>query len=235
MKLVKQISTEKYCLIEDAELTANPELYMDRTDKPLYWFNHYEDVGISYFSMRNYVQDQVDLMANGFDDYRDAEKDILGSMYIGNTTQIIGFYMAYYGYDQATAGGFHVQRLSENLVKKATCARAISRTPKIISIRIKYLTWANPDGTLNTVQANNFTSAIATFMEQYREYALLGLSYGDDREGIMDYIESTGNYSSGGLLNYTLSSDIITAYGSEENARNAMIAELADIFVKGNI
>jgi len=236
MKLVKERSTETYKLIDDAELTANPNLYIDRNDFPIYWFNYYEEAGISYFKARNLLQAQVDLRPNGFDDYRDKEKDVLGQMYIGETGQIIPFYMTYFGMTQTEAGLFHNDRVAENVVKKAESTRVIARSPKIISVGTKYLVWGNPDGTLNTLQANNFTAAIADFLQAYREYAFLGTNYKDDADGIMDYIESTGNYASGGLKNYVFNPDLVTAYGGDSNAvRLAMAAELKDIFANGNI
>ena len=44
MKLVKEISTEIYKLISDTELTANPSLYIDRTDNPAYIEMYAEDL-----------------------------------------------------------------------------------------------------------------------------------------------------------------------------------------------
>jgi len=37
MKLVKEISTEDYKIISDAELLNNSNLYIDRTNRPIYW------------------------------------------------------------------------------------------------------------------------------------------------------------------------------------------------------
>lgn len=235
MKLVKEISTNNYQLIDDTTYSANTELYIDRSANPTYWYNNYEKIGISYFKMRNYVVEQYEL-TSGFTSYRDAEKDILGIMNIPNGNELVPFYMGYYGYDLNTASLYHLERVSLNVVNRAIGTRLIARSPKIISVGSKYLVWINPDGSLNSLQANNFTAAIANFMSAYREYGFLGNNYGDDADGIMDYLESTGNYSSGGLKNYVFNPDFVAAYGGNEDlVRLAMVAELKDIFVNGNI
>lgn len=236
MKLVKEISTNEYKLIEDSVYTGSTELYIDRTDNPTYWYNNYKEIGISYFKMRLYVKDVVESKLGGFNDFRDHEKDVLGILYLGDTNQLIPFYMSYYGYTIQEASIFHTDRVAMNVVMKAVGTTLIARSPKIISVGTKYLVWGNPDGTLNTLQANNFTAAISGFLSDYREYAYLGLNYGEETDGIMDYIESTGSYSSGGLKNYVFSPTMVEAYGGDSDlVRLAMAADLKDIFVNGNI
>ena len=236
MKLVKVLSTNVFKQIEESEFNSNPELYIDRTDSPIYWEKHYKELGISYFRMRVIVQELVDLRVNGFDDYRDSEKDVLGKMYIGETGQIIPFYMSYFSMSQTEASLFHNERVANNVVLKAESTRLIARSPKIISVGTKYLVWANSDGTLNTLQANNFTAAIQGFLSGYREFAYLGTNYGDDTDEIMDYIESTGSYATGGLKNYEFNPEIVSAFGGDSDlVRLSMASELKEIFVKGII
>ena len=169
MKLVKEISTNGYKIIDNAVYSANTEMYVDRTDNISYWYNNYEKVNISYFKMRNYVKEQY-VLSSGFTSYRDIEKDMLGILNIPNGNELIPFYMSYYGYDLNTASMFHLDRVSLNVVNRAVGTRIIARSPKIIYVGAKYLVWTNPDGSLNSLQANNFTAAISSFMSAYREY-----------------------------------------------------------------
>jgi len=235
MKLVKKISTNEYKLIEDSVFSANTSMYINRSDNPVYWYDNYEKIGISYFKMRNLLNNIVISKVNGFNDFRNDAKDVLGKLIIGNQNDMIMHYIVNSGQTLAQAQQTHIDRLSLNVVKKSESTRIIASSSKIITVGIKYLTWVE-SGTTNADQANNFTSAIQGFLTEYERYAILGLNYGDEKEGIMDYIESTNNYASGGLKNYIFNPSVVTAYSGDTNAvRLAMASELNDIFVNGNI
>ncbi|MHA1123750.1 MAG: hypothetical protein ACTSPC_13215, partial [Candidatus Heimdallarchaeota archaeon] len=82
--------------------------------------------------------------------------------------------------------------------------------------------------------------AINDFKKQFEDYAILGENYDDEHEGIMDYFESTNSYVDGGLKNYEFNPQILDAMPGpsdqekEDQARALMVAELQDLFVKGN-
>ena len=236
MKLVKEKSTNKYIKISQEEYDLNTGLYIDRSNNIIYWYNHYKEAGYLYWQMRNIARELMNLEVDKFNSFGNLEKDILGILGLGDQTQTIIFYMTYFGLNQQEASFLLVKRLSEHTSKLSVDARVIIQSPKIMRIGIKYLTWINTEtGLLDSTQANNLTYAIQGFLTEFERYAVIGLNYGDEREGIMDYLESTNNYTSGGLKNYIFSPDIVAAYGSKDNARLAMIAELQEVFIKGNI
>jgi hypothetical protein len=235
-KLVKHIATNTYQLISQVDYDSTPNDYIDRTNQILYWYKNYEKAGATYWQMRYRVRELMYAQANGFDDFKDSEKEVLGLLGLGNQTSTIAFYMSSKGLNQNDAIALNIQRISEDRAILALDAKDIVASPKMMQIGIKYLTWIDPvSNELDTTQANNLTNAIQGFLTELERYGLLGIEYGDEREGLMDYFESTNAYTSGGLKNYTFNPDVVTAYGSEENARNAMIGELQDIFVKGLI
>lgn len=234
MKLVKLISENTYHLIEDGDY--NSSIHLDRSDNIAYWYNFYTKVGLSYWQMRYQVRQVLNAQAGGFNDFRNPDKDILGLLGLGDQTDTITYYVTVKGLSVADASGLHILRLSENTARLSLDARGIVASPKTMQIGIKYLTWIDgTTGQVDSTQANNLTHAIQGFLTELERYAVLGLEYGDEREGLMDYFESTNSYSSGGLKNYVFSPSMVTAYGSEDNTRLAMIEELKEVFVKGNI
>jgi hypothetical protein len=235
-KLVKIKDENRYVFLTQAEYDADPSLYIDRSSNPLYWLNHYTEAGISYLKARYYVKEIYISKANGYDDFRDTEKEALSIFGIGNQTQIAVYLMGKYNLDLMTAKGLMVQRLAANISKLSSDTSVVIHSPKIIEIGVKYLSSTDPNtGDTDATQVNNLTFAIQGFLTEYERYGILGLNYNDEREGIMDYFESTNSYSSGGLKNYVFNPDLVTMFGSEDAVRLSMITELKEVFVKGNI
>jgi len=234
-KFVKEISTNKYKCISQADFDADPSLYIDRSDRPHYILNHYKETGRSYWQVRYKVKELVDNSAGGFNDFNSVDKDALCLFSYGDRNAIVTHYATTMGLSVDDAKGLMVLREAENIAKLSLDAKVIAASPKMMVIGVKYLTLVDIDGNVDSTQAYSLTEAINDFKKQYEDYGVLGLEYGDEHEGIMDYFESTNSYSSGGLKNYTFNPDVVAAAGSEENARLAMVAELQELFVKGNI
>jgi len=232
-KFVKEISTNKYKCITQAEFDANTTLYIDRSDRPVYLLNHYSEAGMTYYQMRYEVKELVDAQAGGFADFNDADKDALCEFAYGDRNLIVTHYMGK-GLSQDDATGLMVLKAAENVQKLSIDAKIIAASTKMMLIGVKYLTVIDGQGDLDSSQAYNLTEAINDFKKQFEDYAVLGLEYNDEHEGIMDYFESTNSYASGGLKNYTFNPQTVAAAGSEEAARLLMVAELQDLFVKGN-
>lgn len=233
-KFVKIKSENRFAVITQAEFDNDPSLYDDRTERPVYLLKHHPEAGLSYWQTRYHVNELVKNSANGFDDFNLSDQKALATFASGDQNLIIAHYMSVHGVDAQTAAGMSVMSMSENVSKLAHDAKTlIIPSPRLFQIGVKYLTWVNPDGSIDSTQANNLTAAIQGFLTEFERYAILGLEYNDEREGVMDYFNSTNNYVGGGLENYTFSPNMIALYGSEANARNAMRAELDDLFVKG--
>lgn len=235
MKLVKEKSTNNYMSIDQATYDADPSLYIDRSDRPVYWLNHYEKAGISYYQSRFHIKELVDNAVNNIDDFNEADKDAIIEYSYGDRNKMITHLVTVHGYTVNDAKGKVALNAANNQAKLAVCAKIISSSPKIMSIGTKYLGFIDGNGNYDTSQAFALTSAISDFMTEFERFARLGLNYGDEAEGIMDYFESTNSYAEGGLKNYTFNPDIVSELGSEDNARLAMVAELKDLFLKGNV
>jgi len=85
---------------------------------------------------------------------------------------------------------------------------------------------------LGEIQSIQFFNDVKSLKDASCEFALLGTNYNDEVSGIMDYIESTGDYVNDGLKKFTINSDIVRAYGNnEELARQDLIRQLKDIII----
>lgn len=235
MKLVKELSTNKYLSLSEEDYIANPSLYLDRSDRPVYWLRFYENAGFSYYQSRYYIKELVDNAVNNIDDFNEVDKDAIIEYSYGDRNKLVTHLVTVHGYTVNDAKGKVALNAANNQAKLAVCAKIISSSPKIMSIGTKYLGFIDGNGNYDTSQAFALTSAISDFMTEFERFARLGLNYGDEAEGIMDYFESTNSYAEGGLKNYTFNPDVVAVVGSEENARLAMVAELQDLFLKGNV
>ena len=238
-KFGKIKSTNQYSVISQSEYDADPTLYIDRTDRPVYILNHYSDAGITYWQARRRIVLLVDAAVNGFDDFNDVDKDALSVFAYGDKDKTITFLMSKYGVDQATAGGMNINRAAINRSKMSVDAKAIFSSPDVLEIGIKYLTVIT-NGEFDSSQAFLFTESIANFRSGYENYAILGLDYGDDLDGLIDYIAATNGYASGGSKLYTYNPSIVALMpGSTEpekieQARLMFVNDLKNLFVEGN-
>ena len=240
-KFVKEISTNKYLEIDQATYDADPSLYVDRTDRPIYVLNHYAEAGISYWRARKHAVDYIAGLENGLEDLNDMDKEAAGHFAYGDQMDImIAFYITYYGITQQEAEGLNLQRAALNRSKLAVDAKVIVASPKTMEIGIKYLTVLT-NGGLDSKQAFDFTEAISGYLDEFERFAVLGINYGDEHEGIMDYYESTNGHTGGGLEIYTLNPAIVdtmpgpTQPEKEDQARALMIGELKCLYLEGNL
>lgn len=215
-------------------INFNEEDYVN-INTPANYSKYWKDIGIDYMRARLEVQQLVLAAPNGFNDFKTDDKYSIGEFVaIDDATTLIAFYIEQ-GYSATEAKGLHLQRLSFNHVNERSSAEIRANSEVVTSIIIKYLTWQNGDGSINRLQADNFISATREFISDYKTEAILGTFYGDVVDGIMDYIESTGSYTSGGMKNYSFNPEINTAYGGDtELVRQAFISEFKDVFVNGN-
>jgi len=87
---------------------------------------------------------------------------------------------------------------------------------------------------LGEVQSIQFFNDVKILKDGACHFGLLGTNYNDEISGIMDYIESTGDYANDGLKKFKINSDIVFAYGNnEELARQDLITKIKDIIIYG--
>lgn len=240
-KFVKVIATNTYAEISQADYDADPTLYVDRSDRPVYILNHHEEAGVSYWRARRHCTLYVDSLTNGFDDLNDMDKEAMGKFAYGDQIDlIIAFYMVFHDISQSEAEGLNLKRVALDRSKRAVDAKAIVASPKTMEIGVKYLTVLTA-GEIDSTQAFDFTEAISGYLDEFERFAVLGINYGDEHEGIMDYFESTNTHSGGGLEIYTLNPAIVsqmpgpTQQEKEDQARALMIGELKDLYIEGNL
>lgn len=134
-----------------------------------------------------------------FADLSDENKEIAAKYCLYDDLTLVSFYMSQ-GLAQADAIIKHKVRRAEDITKAAkTCeARADTCVVKYIAIH----------------DASAFMDAIRNFVQDYKSIAHLGTNYGQDRDGLLDYIEATGSYTNAGLSSYTFE------YGTYEDCKN---------------
>lgn len=112
---------------------------------------------------------------------------------VDDTTCITYFMTAGKSYTEAMHQ--HLSNRANDINSAAASCRYRAESPIVLYLTIKYLTEQD---------AATFIDAIRTFITDYSTIAHLGLEYGQSREGIMDYIESTNGYLNGGLSVYNI-------------------------------
>jgi len=145
--------------------------------------------------------------------------------------------------DVEAASKFHFQRFGEHLNNLRTAATVRSDAPRISIAMMLYFK------DINTI--NTFYDAIRTFRLDYVGKFHLGTEYGDTTDGIMDYLESAGTYTDGGLKNYQFSESYVQAYldatavdpqnptqqeidNADDYVRGLLITEFKEVLVYGN-
>lgn len=161
--------------------------------------------------------------SKGFASLTDYEKDQVGMYCATDMNTLIGYYMGK-GMTQLEATSYYLDMRMQDVewAADAYCARI--NNPDFQKYILMFL---------GEDQGISLNDAIRNFKSDLCEVALLGTGYGDNRDGIMDYFESTGSYTSGGLKSYTMSDMVVSMYGSQEAARTALIEIIQNILVKG--
>ena len=146
MKLVKEIATNKYLAIDQATYDADPSLYVDRSDRPVYSLNHYEEAGFSYYQSRYFIKELVDAAVDNIDSFTEHDKDAIIEYSYGDRNKIVTHLVTVHGYTVNDAKAKVALNAANNQAKLAVCAKIISASPKIMSIGTKYLGFIDSNG-----------------------------------------------------------------------------------------
>ncbi len=212
---VKAKETNVYSFIDSTE-------FNDAT-----MFNHNSISYIADFGtkLKDYcfIRDRViDLCANiGFANLKSNAKDYVGIYCATDMMALIGYYMTQ-GMSQFDATKFYLIARDKQITNSAECYCQRLKDPEIFVNLMLFL---------GQSQALTFNDAVRNFKSDLCEVALLGTEYGDDRDGIMDYIMSTGSYADGGLKTFTMSADMVAIYGSQDAARLALASAIKYIII----
>jgi hypothetical protein len=151
-----------------------------------------------------------------FDLLKEEEKEVVAYYCADTDAIIVGYYMGLgLSYDDAI--NKFIQMRAVDIKSAADCYYKRLSSSDFISIVIRYL---------GNDQSEVFLDAIRNFASDVRDVARLGTTYQSNSDGIMDYIESTGSYTDGGLKNYTLATGAVLA---------DFVKDLKDTFYYGYI
>jgi hypothetical protein len=150
-------------------------------------------VANDYLVCKNEVKELV--IKKGWSNLINAEKDLAIQYYAYSSTTLAVIYLMEKGYSQVQAQGYVLQqwhRHHGNLIN--ACKQRWYYVKFIVP---QYLSFTDAEDLLNTVEPLVFA---------YNDMGRLGINYGDKKNGIMDYIESTNAFDSQGLKenNYNL-------------------------------
>ena len=145
-----------------------------------------------YHFVRRHIKDLVAVI--GFGNLTLDEKIIVVRYCAADDADLISYFMDTYSLDMATAiTKLKVYRAID--ISNATKAlKGRAEHPAMTFIAIKYLSESN---------ASIFSDNIRNFISDLKTTAHLGLNYGQERDGIMDYIEDTNGYVGTGLSTFT--------------------------------
>lgn len=190
------------------------------TDEFIYNLYEYSIVGKDYVWERDTLRQ---IAHTKWDSLNDNSKEIIGIYCAVGMDTLIGYYMSK-GMSQNDATMKYLNNRIEDIknAAKAYCGRINNNTLQVNIILF-----------LGEAQGSTFNDAVRNFKSDLCSIALLGTQYGDSRDGFMDYVESTGSYTSGGLKSYTMSDDMVAVYGSQDAARQALVKIIHNIIIKG--
>lgn len=165
-----------------------------------------------YLVCKHEIKDLV--VEKGWSNLTNTEKDlaIIYYSYPDTTTAVI--YLMGKGYSQAQAQGYVLlswHRHHGNVMN--SCKQRWFYAKFIVP---QYLSFNDAEDLLNTVEPLVFA---------YNDMGRLGINYGDKRDGIMDYIESTNAFAGQGLRE--------NGYILLQSTYDIFIGAMKDVFVEG--
>lgn len=194
--------------------------FSKNTDEFIFNLDKYSIIDKDYVWERDTLKE---IAYTKWDSLNNQSKDILSERCIVGMDTIVSYYMSK-GLSQNDATMKYLNDRIVDVQNAAKCFCDRINNPKLQMYVILFL---------GEAQASTFNDAVRNFKSDLCSIALLGTQYGDSRDGIMDYIESTGSYTSGGLKSYTMSDDMVAAYGSQEGALAVLIQILHNLIIKG--
>ena len=188
-KLVKIISSNTYSLIEEANFNSN--IHIDRSNSVAYWHICKELADYSYIRMRIGI---VIENLGGFNNLRsDDDKDIalIYTKNIDIADAIIYYMNNGLTQDEATRKYLDLRSFDISNSAKAYSDRAYSH-----EVRASILMY------LGRSAGEILLDNIRSFREDLKSDSVLGTNYGNSREGLLDFIESTASYEGAGLKSF---------------------------------
>jgi hypothetical protein len=208
MKLLKIIATNEV-ITGDA---FDENIHLDYSNSIYHWY-HFGVNLTDFVYARKRIKDIVAEV--GYDNVK--HKDIVNKLCVADMNDIIAYYMNEEGLSQLEATQKYLDNRADGIIKAGQCYSKRLESKEVIATIMLFI---------GRSQGLSLLDAVRNFKEDLRTVGLLGTQYGNDRDGIMDYFESTGSYEDSGIKSYTISDDMINAYGDEETARQEFVKKL---------
>ena len=195
-KLVKIIETGIYKLIDPNLYDSN--IHIDRSGLIAYWHENNDLADYSYIRLRIglIIED-----AGGFNALRsDFERDI-ALIYTKNIdmADAIPYYMNK-GMTQEEATKKYLQLRSVDITNSAKAYSDRAYSPEVRASILMYLGQSAGEILLDNIRS---------FREDLKSDSVLGINYGNSREGLLDFIESTASYVDAGLKSFFDLTDVV--------------------------
>jgi hypothetical protein len=158
------------------------------------WHLYGANVSNDYLVYKNAIKDIVE--KNGWLNLSNEEKDLAIQYYsYTNPTEAVIYLMTVKGYNQQQAQYFLLEQWHKHHANLIVACKQRWYYAKLVVPM--FLSFTDSEDLLNTVEPLIFA---------YVDMGRLGINYGDKKDGIMDYIESTNMFFEQGLKenNYTL-------------------------------
>ena len=174
------------------EETASPG-YGDLSDYPTMWnLICQSSINKDYCYIRDRIKEAV--IKVDFEYMSDEDRDIVGQYCATDDVTLITYYVSL-GMSEMEAQYYHLQRRAADVNNAAECYYN-----RLTSVEFKIVTIIH----MGEEQAQIFNDAMRNFASDVETRASLGIEYGDNMNGPLDYIEGTGDYIDAGLKNYNI-------------------------------
>lgn len=195
MKLVKNKITNEYLFILENEF--NIDIHIDRTDFPLYvdQYSHLTD----YCLARDLVSNGVSIRG-GFNSLKSDEEKEVALKYTRNVSDTDAVpYLMSKGLSLMEATKQYIDLRSIDIRNAADCYKDRLYSPEFTSALIM---------SLGQAQAETLLETCRDLFNDLSNTAILGTNYGNNRAGIMDWLEGTDVYIGSGLQGFTFDNGI---------------------------
>ncbi len=216
---VKEKKNNEYSWIDSTAFADS--IYIDYTDI-LYIDTYSKDK--DYVFARAKIYELAALKS--FADFKEERKEIISKYCAVDQTTLIIYYMSQgMTQEEAIYNYLFIRKTDITNAANSYCER-INREDVFIDMMMF----------LGEAQALTLTEQVSEMKNMLCEYAVLGTNYTNDRSGIMDYFENTGDFTTtGGLNQFTIEPMMIAIYGSEAAARAVLVQKIKFNIVENSI
>lgn len=158
-------------------------------------------LGWSNIKFKDYlfIREQIKQCVDNFEKLSIQEKELLLEYCAYEPKILIEYIIQRDNKSQVEAYNDYLLYRSKDIKKASICFAKRLEKPELTQIIIKYLGMSGGE---------QFMNEIRPFVQDMKETAIIGTQYGNTRDGLLDYIESTSSYVDSGLKDYTITTGL---------------------------